>query len=79
MSANTIDAEAEVYKKLGDDVELSGKDFTNYLYYDGLLNKNHAKMLVGVPNAIVSFGNIPVSPLVEANTEKKRLLNENLR
>jgi len=53
-------AEAEIYKLLQDQVGLKGDDLTEYVYLNSLMDQKKAKLLVGLQNSIVNFGNTPV-------------------
>lgn len=48
-----------VYKRLQDDVLLKGDDLSQYLYLNSLMDQKNAKLLVGLQNSIISFGNTP--------------------
>lgn len=55
----TIKAETEIYKKVEDSLTLKENDLTNYLYLSALNDQHNAKLLVGLQNSIVNFGNRP--------------------
>jgi len=57
---NTIQAEAEIYKLLQDQVGIKGQDMSEYLYLNSMMDQKNAKLLVGLQNSIVNFGNSPV-------------------
>lgn len=58
---NTIEAETNAYLDAKNKIGLSGNDFTNYVYYTNLMNKDNSKLLIGLQNSIVNFGgNSPV-------------------
>eukprot|EP00340_Litonotus_pictus_P003823 CAMPEP_0170520732 /NCGR_PEP_ID=MMETSP0209-20121228/6050_1 /TAXON_ID=665100 ORGANISM="Litonotus pictus, Strain P1" /NCGR_SAMPLE_ID=MMETSP0209 /ASSEMBLY_ACC=CAM_ASM_000301 /LENGTH=184 /DNA_ID=CAMNT_0010807227 /DNA_START=345 /DNA_END=899 /DNA_ORIENTATION=+ len=53
---NTINTETTVFDKVKSKVGLAGNDFTDYIYYTGLMEKTNAHLLVGLQNTIVNFG-----------------------
>lgn len=53
-------AEADIYKLLQDQVDLKGDDLSQYLYLNSLMDQKNAKLLVGLQNSIINFGNTPV-------------------
>lgn len=57
---NTINAESEIYKLLQDQTGLKGDDLSQYLYLNSLMDQKNAKLLVGLQNSIINFGNTPV-------------------
>jgi len=52
---NTITAESDVYNTFKKDISLLPDELTNYLFLDSLMEKNGAKILVGLQNSIVNF------------------------
>ena len=40
---------------------LKDKDLTSYLFLSGLMDQQHAKILVGLQSSIINFGNQPVN------------------
>lgn len=56
---NTILAEADTYKLLQDQVALKGDDLSQYLFLNSLMDQKNAKLLVGLQNSIINFGNTP--------------------
>jgi len=59
--SNTINNETDVYKTVQDSVGLESNDLTQYLFLNGLMDKKNAKLLVGLQNSILNFGNQPTS------------------
>jgi hypothetical protein len=57
----TINTESKIYKKVEKDLVLSDKELTQYLFLTALNDQRNAKLLVGLQNSIISFGNTPVS------------------
>jgi len=57
---NTISAESGVYKIVQDQVGIKGNDLTEYLYLNALMDQKNAKLLVGLQNSIINFGNNPI-------------------
>lgn len=53
-------AEADAYKLLQDNVGLKGDDLSEYLLLNGLMDQKNAKLLVGLQNSILNFGNNPI-------------------
>ena len=43
-----------------DQVELKGNDLSQYLFLNSLMDQKNAKLLVGLQNSIINFGNAPV-------------------
>ena len=57
---NTINNQANIYKNIQTDVGLKGDDLNQYLYMNTLGDQKNAKLLVGMNQSILSFGNNPV-------------------
>ena len=57
---NTINNQANIYKNIQTDVGLKGDDLNQYLYLNSLQKQKNAKLLVGLQNSIVNFGNKPI-------------------
>ena len=57
----TITNQANVYNKIQNDIGMKGDDLSQYLYLNTLNDQKNAKLLVGMQNSILSFGNTPVS------------------
>ena len=55
---NTINAETKIYSLLAQQVGFNSSQLTTYAYLTALQNKG-AKLLVGLQNSIISFGNQP--------------------
>ena len=60
-SNNTINAEADVYKKLENDVAIKGSELSQYIFLNSLMEQKNAKLLVGLTNSIINLGNQPVN------------------
>lgn len=58
---NTINTEADVYSRVQNEVGVHGHELTEYLYLNSLMEQKNAKLLVGLQNSIINFGNQPVS------------------
>ena len=58
---NTITNQANVYKNIEDRVGLTGNDLNQYLYLNSLNQQKNAKLLVGLQNSILNFGNQPAA------------------
>ena len=58
---NTINTESDIYKTVMNNIKFNDTELTNYVFLNSLSLKN-AKLLVGLQNSIVSFGNSPVIP-----------------
>ncbi len=58
----TITNQALVYGSIQNDLGLKGDDLSQYLYLNTLKDQKNAKLLVGMQNSILSFGNNPVKP-----------------
>jgi regulator of protease activity HflC (stomatin/prohibitin superfamily) len=56
---NTISNQAKVYGDIQKNVGLNGDELNQYLYLNSLNKQRNAKLLVGLQNSIVSFGNSP--------------------
>ena len=56
---NTISNQALVYNAIQTDIGLKGDDLNQYLYMNTLNDQKNAKLLVGMQNSILSFGNTP--------------------
>ena len=56
----TITNQANVYSNIEKDIGLLGDDLNQYLYLNSLNEQKNAKLLVGMQNSILSFGNTPV-------------------
>ena len=56
----TITNQAKVYGNIEKDIGLNGDDLNQYLYLNSLNDQKNAKLLVGMQNSILSFGNTPV-------------------
>lgn len=56
---NTINNQADVFENIEKEMGLSGDDLNQYLYLNSLNNQKNAKLLVGLQNSIVNFGNKP--------------------
>ena len=56
---NTISNQALVYNSIQNDIGLKGDDLNQYLYMNTLNDQKNAKLLVGMQNSILSFGNTP--------------------
>lgn len=57
---NTINTESEIYKNVTLFLGFNGTELTRYIYLNSL-NDKHAKLLVGLQNSIINFGNTPAS------------------
>jgi regulator of protease activity HflC (stomatin/prohibitin superfamily) len=57
---NTINAESDIYKLVAGKLALNSTEITTYAYLNSLIGKN-AKLMVGLQNAIINFGNHPAS------------------
>lgn len=57
---NTIDNQAKVYENIEKNVGLAGDDLNQYLYLNTLKKQKNAKLLVGLSNSIINFGNTPL-------------------
>jgi hypothetical protein len=57
---NTITRQGIIYNNIQKDVGLSGDDLNEYLYMNSLNEQKNAKLLVGMQNSILNFGNTPV-------------------
>lgn len=57
---NTISAESEIYRKVVDDIGLAPEDLTQYIFLNSLMDQKNAKLLIGLQNSIINFGNQPV-------------------
>lgn len=57
---NTINTESEVYKKLNEEIKLNNNQLPEYLMLNGLMEQSNAKLLVGIQNSMINFGNQPV-------------------
>jgi hypothetical protein len=53
-------AESDIYKQIQDQIQMKGDDLSQYLYLNGLMDQKNAKLLVGLQNTIINFGNNPV-------------------
>lgn len=58
---STINAEADVYSKLQNEVGIQGSDLSQYLFLNSLMDQKNAKLLVGLQNSIINFAstNLP--------------------
>ena len=56
---NTIGAETKVYKNVETNLNLKDTDLTKYIFLTGLIDQKDAKLLVGLQNSIINFGNSP--------------------
>jgi regulator of protease activity HflC (stomatin/prohibitin superfamily) len=56
----TITNQANVYSNIQKDIGLAGDDLNQYLYLNSLNDQKNAKLLVGMQNSILSFGNTPI-------------------
>ncbi len=56
---HTINTEADVYNRVQTEVGVKGKDLTEYLYLNALMDQKNAKLLVGLQNSIINFSNQP--------------------
>jgi hypothetical protein len=56
----TITNQAFIYNNIQTEIGLKGDDLTQYLYLNTLKDQKNAKLLVGMQNSILSFGNNPV-------------------
>ena len=56
---NTINNQAKVYGNIEKNMGLTGDDLNQYLYLNSLNKQKNAKLLVGLQNSIVNFGNQP--------------------
>jgi len=57
---NTITNQAKVYGAIEKQIGLEGDDLNQYLYLNSLNKQKNAKLLVGLQNSIVNFGNKPI-------------------
>lgn len=57
---NTITRQGIIYDNIQKDVGLIGDDLNEYLYMNSLNEQKNAKLLVGMQNSILNFGNNPV-------------------
>ena len=57
---NTINNQANIYGNIQTEIGLKGDDLNQYLYMNTLGEQKNAKLLVGMQNSILSFGNNPV-------------------
>jgi len=58
---NTITNQAKVYGDIEKNMGLVGDDLNQYLYLNSLNKQKNAKLLVGLQNSIVNFGNKPAA------------------
>jgi hypothetical protein len=56
---NTISNQARVYETIEKDIGVNGDDLNQYLYLNSLKKQKNAKLLVGLQNTIINFGNNP--------------------
>ena len=54
---NTINAESDVYKLSKDKMSFDGNQLNQYVYLNALQDQKNAKLLVGLQNSIINFGN----------------------
>jgi len=59
---NTITMESSVYKQVQDQLGLKDADLTSYIFLSGVNDQKNAKLLIGLQNTIINFGNTPLSP-----------------
>lgn len=52
---NTINAEANVYKKVEKEMGIAGSDLSEYLFLSSLMDQKNAKLLVGLQNSIINL------------------------
>lgn len=57
---NTISNQANVFQNIEDEIGLKGDDLNQYLYMNSLNKQKNAKLLIGMQNSIVNFGNKPI-------------------
>ena len=54
---NTINTESEIYKLSKDKMSLDGNQLNQYIFLNALHDQRNAKLLVGLQNSIINFGN----------------------
>ena len=59
---NTISNQALVFSEIQKEMGLTGDDLNQYLYLNSVNKQKNAKLLIGMQNSIVNFGNVPIKP-----------------
>ena len=54
---NTINTESAVYKLTKDQIGLDSNQLNQYIFLNALHDQKNAKLLVGLQNSIINFGN----------------------
>ena len=54
---NTLNAESEIYKKVQNSIGFKDNELTQYIYINAISDNAKSKLLVGLQNSIINFGN----------------------
>ncbi|MCQ2815687.1 MAG: hypothetical protein MJ252_00325 [archaeon] len=67
---NTINAENAVYQAVQTQLQLYGKDFSEYVFLNSVSDKKDAKLLIGLNNSIINFpaSNPQTTPVQQPST-----------